>query len=323
MNQRDTFLPYSIVDTLRQLSNIYEVRLLGWIIAKAQSVLKLYNKNLSEINMQHAIGATRVTLPLRYILNSPDDKNHRHAFDKVKDLAAKRIEFEKNDVVYHLNVIAFPELHKHGKNSFLTFLIHQEFWHALHEFTKGYRLIDIGCFLRLSTARDAALYVICSQQTEPIEFGIDKLKKTLGATSAGYKKNNNFIDKYIKPAREELDRKTPFSFDFEVKIQGREIYAIVIKPRPSTQFTPDSPPDFIEAIASQRVRLSDEVREYISEKFNMPPLDIERIEGNVLALGDMTQQLNFLGRVYTAARRGTIRNLGGYLVNALKATARD
>ena len=57
--EKAAIIPYVIIQSIAALDNIYEARLFGWVLAKAQSVLKLYNKDLAEINLQHASTALR------------------------------------------------------------------------------------------------------------------------------------------------------------------------------------------------------------------------------------------------------------------------
>ena len=58
---KDSIIPYSIIGSLSKIENVYELRLFGWILAKAQSVLKLYNKNLADINLQYALDMCEIT----------------------------------------------------------------------------------------------------------------------------------------------------------------------------------------------------------------------------------------------------------------------
>lgn len=325
MNNTDrSFIPYTIIETIRQLDNIYELRLFGWVLAKAQAVLKLYNKNFSEINMQNALGIYRVTFPFRLLLKGPEDKNYKHAWEQVKEMALKKVEFEWNDTDYLINIIAFPELHKHGRNTFVTFVIHEHFWHALHNFSKGYRLISLRTYMQLKTPRAVALYILCSQQSKPITFDIDNLKRLTGATSDGYKKNTNFIVKVLEPAKRELDEVAPWSFDYTTHLEGKTIRKITITPRQVREEPTEDQAEMADQLDRQRVRLLPEVIDYIQDKFGMTAGEIERIERQLVLLSENpASQLDLVSRIYESAYRGKVRNMKGYLVSALKNALGD
>ena len=324
MNSDKSFIPYTIVETIRQLDNIYELRLFGWVLAKAQAILKLYNKNLSEINIQNALGIYRVTLPVRLLLKGPEDKNYRHAWLQVKEMALKKVEFEWNDTEYLINIIAFPELHKHGRQSYVSFVIHEHFWHALHNFSKGYRLISLRTYMKLKTPRAVAMYILVSQQSKPLTFHIEKLKRLTGATSDGYKKNSNFLIKIIDAAKRELDEVAPWSFDYETHLEGKTISTITIYPRQVREEEKDDESEMAEVLDRQRVRLLPEVIDYIERKFGMTAGEIERIERQLVLLSERPEgQLDLVSRIYESALRGRVRNMKGYLVSALKNALGD
>lgn len=324
MNQDKSFIPYTIVETIRQLENIYELRLFGWVLAKSQAVLKLYNKNLSEINIQNALGIYRISFPIRLLLKGAEDKNYKHAWEQVKGMALKKVEFEWNDTDYLINIIAFPELHKHGRQSFVSFVIHEHFWHALHNFSKGYRLISLHTYMQLKTPRAVAMYILVSQQTKPITFHIDKLKRLTGATSEGYKKNSNFLIKILDPAKKELDAIAPWSFDYETHFEGKTISTITIYPRQVREESADDESELTEQLDRQRVRLLPDVIEYIERKFGMTAAEIERIERQLVLLSEsQAGQLDLVSRIWESAMRGKVRNMKGYLVSALKNALGD
>ena len=210
---KDSIIPYAIISSLSSIDNIYEMRLFGWIIAKAQSVLKLYNKDLSDINIEHAMQLTRVTLPARYLLGIGDN-NYRNV-KKSFTLAKKMIEYERDGIEKSLNIIAFPEYKKDGYNSIVTFVIHQELWHALLNFTKGYRLINLPTYMRLQSTYAVIMYMLVSNQKNPVTYRMDRLKQILGADQRkSYKHNGMFISKVIESAKRELDEKATVTFDY-------------------------------------------------------------------------------------------------------------
>ena len=59
------------------------------------------------------------------------------------------------------------------------------------------------------------LYKLVSKQTDPITYSIDYLRKEWGLEDK-YKKVDDFISSTIGKAKEELDRVSPYSFDYQL-----------------------------------------------------------------------------------------------------------
>lgn len=316
--QQLSIIPYPIIRCITQLDNIYETRLFGWVLAKAQSVLKLYNRDLSEINLQYALDLTRVTLPAKLILNE-GDKNYCNV-EKSFGLAKKTITYEKNSHVYHLNIIAFPELIKDARRSTVTFVIHKEIWHALLDFSKGHRTFSLPTYIRLTNKYSVIMYLLCSNQTRPVNYSVGTLKQLLGCDGKqSYERGFNFVKRVLDPSREELMAKAPYYFDYSCTKVGKshEITEIIILPQQNP--TPVSfDPAATRAACELRLRLDDEVKRYVEEKFKMKPKPIEKLEPLITRLGDKASQLARLSEIHQQCVVRRVRNPSGYLVRSLQ-----
>lgn len=315
-------VPYCIVKSLSMLDNIYETRLFGWLIAKAQSVLKLYNKDLSEINVEHALGLTKVTIPARYILNE-GDKNYNQ-ITKSFSLATKKIEYEKNNIIYHLNIIAFPTLIKDGRKSLLSFVVHNDMWHALLDFSKGYRLFSLDTFMKLQSRYSVIMYLIITQQSEPKTYTVETLKSILGCTSKAYERGTNLFARVIDPARSELLEKAPWYFEYSAWKEGKrhKITTVTITPVLNKKYIVPAASEYQSTADKLRLTLDDKVAVYIIENFAMTAKDVEKIEPHLLRLGDSTQQLLFIAKIKERVSTGRVRNRAGYLVRSLQQANR-
>lgn len=317
---KKSIVPYICIQALGCIDNIYEMRLFGLVIAKAQCVQKRYNKNLDSINLQHAMNMVRVTMPARYLLQEGDN-NYRNVH-KAFTLAQKTFDWEYEGHVFKLNMIAFPEYHKTDRGAFITFVIHNRMWLALLDFSKGHRLIELPIYMRLRSTYSVIFYLLTVNQEKPLTFAIDTLKKYTGCdTKKAYQRNNNFIAKVIEPARAELDRLAPTTFEYALQRQGRGgPYAIVkLIPTPSKHFTPpeiDTARD--EALDRQRVRLTTPVTDYLADNFGMDTRTMERNEEAIARIGTEPQQLDFLSDIKAHCLRQNVRNKAGYLVRSLQ-----
>lgn len=319
MTEHLSIIPYTIVGCLSQLDNIFETRLFGWVLAKAQSVLKLYNKDLSDINVEHAMRLTRVTIPARYIL-SPGDDNYSNV-KRSFTLAEKKIRYERDNRYYDLTIIAFPEYVRDGRNSYVTFVIHNEVWHALLNFSKGYRIFSLNSMMRLNSPYSVILYILVSQQSKPITYTTMQLRKLLGCdTLKSYDRGNNFFARIIDPARNELKEKTPFTFEYTAARTGRggSYSSITLLPVINKPTIEDQDKHRGQLIEEMRARLSDEVRWYLQANFGFDANGLQVVEKLLPSQWTDQQIIDRLEQVRHTALVNRVKNREGYLINALK-----
>lgn len=319
---KDSIIPYLIVKTLAKIDNIYEMRLFGYIFAKAQSVLKLYNKNLSEINLQHALNLTRVTLPARYLLQI-GDTNYKH-IKKAFALAEKYVDYERDGWNIKLNIIAFPEFKKEGRNSMITFVIHRDLWHALLNFSKGYRLVNLPTYMKLKSTYSVIMYILISQQNKPMEYKIETLKSITGADkNKAYERTNNFLTKVIKAAQKELNEVSPYTYTYTLKRTGRGgVYTnITITPLKNENYKIEPTEDpRAQHMEKQRIRLHPEVIAYLENVCYLDAKGIESVEGIISQMGDFDEQIRRIAEFKENAARRKAKNIPGYIMNCIKAT---
>lgn len=316
---KDSIVPYSIIGSLAKIENVYELRLFGWILAKAQSVLKLYNKDLSAINMQYALDMAEMTMPARYLLPQ-GDRNYKHLRNCLT-LANKTVDYERDGIEYHLNIIAFPRFVKNHGELYFRCVIHNELWHGLLNFTKGYRLINLHTYMRLKSNYAVIMYMIISQQGQQMNYQIGTLKKILGCDNLkAYERTSNFIAKVVERAKKELDNNSPYTFGYGLYRAGRGggYREIIVTPMPNPKYQHSEPDKMDKDIAKQRVRLSEQVIFYLQDTFGMEPRGMEQIEGMLAQVGDEQQQLVYLSQIKEYTHRSRIRNAAGYLVESLR-----
>lgn len=317
-NNEISTVPYLIVQSMCEIDNIFQMRLLAWVLAKAQSVIKLYNKDLSEINLVHAMNLVRVTLPARYLL-ADGDNNYRNV-KRAFSLANKTIPFEYCKTIYNLNIIAMPELVKDGHNTRITFVIHNLFWKAALEFSKGYRLVNLPSMLRLKSTYSVILYMLISEHKEPITYSLQVLRKLTRADSKAYDRSNNFCRKVLDSAKKELDSVAPWSFEYATSVQGkgRTVTHITIKPHRVEGFIAPKPGEKELDLFAQRLRLDQRVSDYMRNTFDMSVNDIERVEVYLLQLGTWEQQISKLEQIRQYVHTRNVKNVAAYVTTSIQ-----
>ena len=260
---------------------------------------------------------TRVTLPARLLLN-PDDKNYSNVI-KSFGLSTKKIEMTKDNRTAHLNIIAFPELVKDGRRSFITFVLHKDVWHAMLDFSKGHRTFSIPTYIRLTSKYAVILYLLVSNQTTPKSYTIGYLRHLLGVQNMrSYERGANFVARILDPAREELMSKAPYYFDYSCNKTGssQKITEIIIIPQTNTiEFETDE--EVRRTAAELRLRCDDDVRIYIQERFGMQPQSLDRLERLLLRVGDKDKIMTVLQRINEQVLQRRVRNKSAYLARSI------
>lgn len=312
-------IPYLLINSLKNFNNIYEIRLFGWILAKSQSVIRYYNSDLSEINVERALNLVRITFPARYLLPETDN-DYTHIY-KAFNLAERTIPYKKNNYWYNLNIIAFPQVEKVGKQLMFSCVIHNELWHVLLDFQQRYRLVNLYTYMKLSNQSSVIMYILISQQNEAITFRIDDLRELLGANGGSYSRYNNFLARYLRPAQKELMEKAPYSFEIEELRSGRgnAVKGVKIVPKAVSKMEEESEKNELKTLLSvQRFNVDVRVVEYLMHKCNLSERQIDVIEPYLAQHGNSQQQIEKIEYIMHKAKKGNIHNLHGYLYAALR-----
>ena len=294
----DIKLPYAIIKSISQLDNIMECRLFGWILAKAQCVIKGYSDNLNKINIEHALRITRVTLPARYLL--PEGDNNYTQIKKCFSLADKKVMWHYENTEVPLHIISFPELVKIDGQLCLTFVLHQHMWHALLDFAKGWRRVSLDTYLRFESIYSTTMYLLISEQmgNESITFAINRSKELFNCQDKkSYAKNTNFIRKVINSAQKELNEKSEITFEYTLTTSGRGGGIREIKIIPKVNFTEMTAREGVsEEVEWLRVNLDQSVTNYLRYNLHLTAREAETMEQRIKLIGTPDRQIEKLER---------------------------
>jgi len=78
-------------------------------------------------------------------------------------------------------------------------------------------------------------YELMSNQKTPLTYSIEDLKGMF-QISDKYRKINDFIKRVIDPAKNELDRCSPYTFDYKMNKTGRSFTSVTLYPKFQPQF---------------------------------------------------------------------------------------
>ena len=209
-----------IFSVCRSSLSLYEQRIVLRIVEFAQTML-------DDVSMRDVVGSqmsvddnVKVTLSLRDIMCKDDKaKHYEYVRGAFSSLMSRKVEFWEagkkvwygSSVIYNCSIVKAS-----GK---ATFYVSRVFLCALLDFTKGYCRYDLEVALSLKSPYSVRLFMLLCNQSHPVEFTIDQLKRMLCQDPDAYQQSADFIKRVVEPARKELDAKGCNSFTI-TKISG-------------------------------------------------------------------------------------------------------
>ena len=162
----------------------------------------------------------KVSISIRDIMCDDDKPKH---YDYVRDafssLMTRTVEFWDADtkVWYGSSVIYNCQIVKASGTA--SFYVSRVYLCALLDFTKGYCQYELQVALSLKSPYSVRLFMLLCNQSHPVEFSIDQLKRMLCQDPDAYQQSADFIKRVVEPSRKELDAKGCNSFTI-TKISG-------------------------------------------------------------------------------------------------------
>lgn len=221
-----------IFSVCRSSLSLYEQRIVLRIVEFAQTML-------ADVTMRDVVGShlsvddnIKVSLSLRDIMCDDDKAKH---YDYVREafsaLMTRKVEFWDADkkVWYGSSVIYNCSIVKASGTA--SFWVSRVYLCALLDFTKGYCQYDLQVALSLKSPYSVRLFMLLCNQSHPVEFSIDQLKRMLCQDPDAYQQSADFIKRVVEPSRRELDAKGCNSFTI-TKISGayNKTVALVFHP---------------------------------------------------------------------------------------------
>lgn len=209
-----------IFSVCRSSLSLYEQRIVLRIVEFAQTML-------ADVTMRDVVGSqmavddnVKVTLSLRDIMCEDNKaKHYEYVREAFSSLMSRKVEFWDADkkVWYGSSVIYNCSIVKASGKA--TFYVSRVFLCALLDFTKGYCQYDLQVALSLKSPYSVRLFMLLCNQSHPVEFSVDQLKRMLCQDPEAYQQSADFIKRVVEPSRKELDAKGCNSFTI-TKISG-------------------------------------------------------------------------------------------------------
>lgn len=313
-----------IFTTVRHDFGIYSERLLLRLVELAQSEIRgLDFKGGTSIGKVEIgeWGDAEVVIPVKDILSGEDDKNYSKAKQAVKNLMGRFLEYEDDQTYKATQILNEVDVDKvAGK---MVIRVNRNIWRAMLDFSKGFRKYELETAVKLRGKYSLRIYKLISKQSSPITYSITELRQMWGL-SEKYKKVDDFIKNTIVSAKEELDRVSPYSFDYILNAARSAEVNKGRKGRPSitsVTFFPvhrmaNESADAVRKQVDPSMMLDYHFYQMLKNKFEF---DSQGIKANI-TLFDTAQKecdiLEFLDGIAPAALRAA--NIQGYVVNAIR-----
>ena len=314
-----------IFTTVRHDFGIYSERLLLRLVELAQREVRGLDfkggTNIGKVEIGEW-GDAEIVIPVKDILSGEEDKNYSKAKQAVRNLMGRFLEYEDEQKYKATQILNEVDVDKvAGK---MVIRVNRNIWRAMLDFSKGFRKYELETAVKLRGKYSLRIYKLVSKQSNPITYSIQELRQMWGLTDK-YKKVDDFVKNTIVAAKEELDRVSPYSFNFSLNAAKSAEENKSRKGRPaitSVTFFPihkmaNESTDAVRKQVDPSMLLDREFYMILKNKFEF---DIQGIRANI-TLFDTAQRecddiLDFLDAIAPAALRAN--NIQGYVVNAIR-----
>ena len=314
-----------IFSTVRHDFGVYSERLLLRLVELAQREIRgLDFKGGTSIGKVEIgeWGDAEVIIPVKDILSGEEDKNYSKAKTAIRNLMGRFLEYEDEQKYRATQILNEVDVDKVAGKMIIR--VNRNIWRAMLDFSKGFRKYELETAVKLHGKYSLRIYKLVSKQTEPITYSIADLRQMWGLTEK-YKKVDDFVKNTIVAAKEELDRVSPYSFDYTLNAARTAEVNKGRKGRPaitSVTFFPvrrmaNQSTDAVRKQVDPSMLLDRELYMMLKNKFYF---DVQGIRANI-TLFDIAQKecddiLEFLDEIAPSALRAG--NVQGYVINSIR-----
>ena len=314
-----------IFSTVRHDFGIYSERLLLRLVALAQREVRgLDFKGGSSIGKVDVgeWGDAEIVIPVKDILSGEEDKNYSKAKQAVRNLMGRFLEYEDGQKYRATQILNDVDVDKVAGKMIIR--VNRNIWRAMLDFSKGFRKYELETAVKLRGKYSLRIYKLVSKQSDPITYSIADLRAMWGLTEK-YKKVDDFIKNTIVSAKEELDRVSPYTFEYVANYSKSADVNKGRKGRPAVSSITFFPKRKLANESADAVRKQVDPSMLLDREFYMMlknkfEFDSQGIRANITlfdtAQKDCDDILDFLDSIAPAALRAG--NIQGYVVGAVR-----
>ena len=318
INNKDLIQSY-LVTTAKYDFSVYEKRILYRLVESVQSELE-GKKLTSGLRIEKTMFDDRVIhMPLSAFLTSEDDENYNRVKKALMALRNKTFEYDDGRQWKLIGIIEKPSFDY--RRGWVRFELLPEIYNAILNFSKGFRKYELKTAMEFTSQYSMRFYELMSGQKTPLTYTIENLKIMFGVENK-YKRNPDFIKRILIPAKEELDAKSPYTFEYKLLKEGRAFYAIKFYPVYQDKFRDeDLQKHDLQKQVSLCWDLDRMVRNYLKQDLLFSD---QEIKNNIDLFRAAQKELDIM--LELSLLKGKARekkNPKGYIINALKGKLQD
>jgi len=298
-------------------ANAYEKRILYRVLEAIQHEIE--GKSIKGLQITKNLLDDRIIrMPTHFFLKDEQDQNYTLVKKALRKLRERSVEFDDGTKFRVYGMIERPVLDYRGT---VEFIVPAEVYSCMLNFVKGYRKFELLTAMSFSSEYSMRFYELMSGQTTPLTYKIEELK-TMFQLQGKYKRSPDFIKYVIEPAKKELDKKSPYSFEYGINKLGKQFHSITFYP----VAIPQNRDEQVEKInLTKQMSLSWTLNKVERNYLNGMGFSDRQIKNNLdsiieakTLLPDMLFELSIL--------KGKMRdkkNPQGWVINALKGKIED
>jgi len=300
INNQDVVQSY-IMTTAKYDFSLYEKRILYVLVKTMQFFVKgkkLDGKIQIEPNLfrEH-----EVKMPISAFLLDEKDNNYDRVKKALKSLESKSFEYEDDKMWQLIRIIQNPEIIKYKGE--VSFRLHPKIFEALLDFSKGFRKYEIKTAMMFKSVYTMRFYELLSGQKAPLTYKIEDLKIMFKIENK-YKYTADFLKYVVDLAKDELDRKSPYSFEYKTNKIGNKIHSITFYPIYKSNNRDDELEEKdLQKEVSLRWDLDKIVINYLKENFGFTEREIKN---NFKLFKEANQRIDLL--YFLSEIKVTVRN---------------
>lgn len=224
---RNLFQGY-IFSTSRSKFNLVQMRILYRIVEFAQCEIEGLVLKDNKCKIEHTLRHVDISLPTSCVMTE-GSKHYDQAVSACKGLQQQQLwTWDDKEKEYRGAPILYNVVVK--KNTgIMNFSVANWLWDSILDFSRGFRKIELAVVMTMRSTNTMKMYQLLAGQKYPIMYNLEWLKDYFGVKDK-YDQSHDFIRKVIEPAREEMEKVCPTSFDYRPQKTGRKITAILFKP---------------------------------------------------------------------------------------------
>jgi len=303
-----------ILTTAKYDFSVYEKRILYRLVELNQHLLEGKQLNKDYRIESNIYGDKTYTIPISAFLKEGDSSNHKEVKKALEALRRKELTYEDDEIWASLTIIALPKIKKY--NDTVTFTVDNMINNALMNFSKGFKKFELQTAMQFDSTYAMRFYELLSNQKTPITYTIERLKEMFQITDK-YSLVSMFQKRVLDVAKKELDKCSPYTFDYKMNKVGRKFTSVTFFPKFQPKFRDNSlEKNELQKQISLSWDLPKEVTDYLIHNFEFTK---DGIKNNIDLFKQAHEQLDLIS--FLAGIKGKVRtskNPQGYIIGALK-----